>query len=132
LPQKGHPVCGPNHASLWALNYALEKNNRLKGAAQKDGGSNFLSAYVRRTNMSFVRTGLPSLPSLPSLSVTGIKTEAHPSAKKARHDHPFIELGDPELLRQAERAGRWIDIAGASAITLCVCAWVAIRIAAAS
>ena len=76
--------------------------------------------------MSFVRTGLPEL--RPSGYKGPLETEAEP---------PFLDqtvLDHDEITRSINRkqriAGRWLDIAGACAITLCLCAWVAIRVAA--
>jgi hypothetical protein len=46
---------------------------------------------------------------------------------------PFLDhmaIDHATLNRWQVSAGRWLDIAGACAITLCICAWIAIRIAA--
>jgi hypothetical protein len=82
--------------------------------------------------MPVVQSGLPSL-SVTGHKLTGYKTQGHLShgkPQKVRQDHPFTELGDPPPPRRTERAGRWIDIAAACAITFSLCAWIAIHIAA--
>jgi hypothetical protein len=77
--------------------------------------------------MSFVRTGLPA-----------IRVAGHKGPLETQVEAPFLdytvlehdEIDHAELNRKQAIAGRWLDIAGACAITLCVCAWIAIRIAA--
>jgi len=76
--------------------------------------------------MSFVRTGLPE-----------IRLSGTEGPLETRIEAPFLDptiLDHDEIVRSINRkqaiAGRWLDIAGACAITLCVCAWIAIRVAA--
>jgi hypothetical protein len=75
--------------------------------------------------MSFVRTGLPAL-----------RVSDHVSESRrldADIEAPFLDhmaIDHATLNRWQVSAGRWLDIAGACAITLCICAWIAIRIAA--
>ena len=75
--------------------------------------------------MSFVRTGLPTL------HVSDHETKGRPL--DAEIEVPFLDntvIDHATFDRRQASAGRWLDIAGACAITLCICAWVAIRIAA--
>ena len=77
--------------------------------------------------MSFVRTGLPEL------RVSGRKGPLDTQIEAPFLDHTVLDHGEinqAELNRRQAIAGRWLDIAGACAITLCICAWVAIRVAA--
>ena len=77
--------------------------------------------------MSFVRTGLPEL------RVSGYKGPLETQVEAPYLDYIVIDhdgINQAELNRKQAIAGRWLDIAGACAITLCVCAWVAIRTAA--
>ena len=76
--------------------------------------------------MSFVRTALPEL------RISGPK-----SPLDTQDEAPFLEemaLVHDEMTRSINRrqviARRWLDMAGACAITLCICAWVAIKVAA--
>jgi len=81
--------------------------------------------------MSFVRTGLPEL-----------RLSGHRSPLDTPIEAPFLddtvldhdEIAHAHMQRAISRkqtvAGRWLDMAGACAITLCICAWIAIRIAA--
>jgi hypothetical protein len=82
---------------------------------------------IRQENeMSFVRTGLPEL------RVSGREGPRETQVEAPFLDHTVLDqdLINAELNRRQAVAGRWQDIAGACAITLCVCAWIAIRIAA--
>lgn len=81
--------------------------------------------------MSFVRTGLPEL------RISGHKSPLDTPVEAPFLDYTVLdhdEITHEQMSRAINRkqavAGRWLDIAGACAITLCVCAWIAIRVAA--